>query len=172
MDSQVFGLVRGETWLKKEKQEKTENEKYVLLIIFPGGDNTLNPKKGNQVRVFNMSTQLVKRGMRITILESGKELHLKYKKDFVVERFRRFTPSNLNDLNIFLYLKLYKILEKEMPSMIQVEGCSGVITSKLVTRFLNQDVPVVYDAHNIEGIKIKKHKKYWVNQLLRYLWAL
>ena len=134
------------------------NEKYVLLIIFPGGDNTLNPKKGNQVRVFNMSTQLVKRGMRITILESGKELHLKYKKDFVLERFRRFTPSNLNDLNIFLYLKLYKILEKEMPSMIQVEGCSGVITSKLVTRFLNQDVPVVYDAHNIEGIKIKKHK--------------
>ena len=133
-------------------------ENDAVVIIFPGGDNTLSPKKGNQVRVFNMSTQSVKKGMKIIIMESGKELHLKHKKDFRVERFRRFTPSELNDFNIFLYLKLYKIFRKERPRIIQVEGCSGVITSKVVTRFLNQDVPVIYDAHNVEGIKIKKHK--------------
>lgn len=148
---------QGEKLVRMYEDEVEQRKKNALVIIFPG-TNIINPKKGDQVRVSNLSIQLGKRDMRIIILESGKELHLNHKKEFMVERFRRFTPSNLNDLNIFLYLKLYKILKKERPSMIQVEGCSGVIASKLVTRFLNQDIPVVYDAHNIEGIKIKKHK--------------
>jgi len=127
-----------------------------LLVISPIG--ILNPKTGYQIRVYNLISQLAKRGFNIIVLKPEEKIRYENETEKVklsVERFKNFTPPNLNDFNIFLFLKLCKILKEKNLSAIQVEGCSGVLASRIATRLFGKDVKIVYDAHNVEGDRVR-----------------
>ena len=61
------------------------------------------------------------------------------------------TFEALADLNIGFIMKIAKLIKKQKIDIIQVNGNSGVISSKLVTKLLRKDTPIIYDAHNVKS---------------------
>jgi len=128
-----------------------------LLIVSPK-DDVFNPKKGVQVRINNLVIQLIKK-KNVIILEPEEFIDPKYKFNQIrVEGFRKCTPTFLIDLNIFFHLKLFDILRREKISLIQISFPIGIIAAKISTKLSKSDVPIIYDAHNVEGVRIKKAK--------------
>ena len=129
-----------------------------ILIISPTA-NILVPKGGGQVRINSIATQLKEKGWCVVCFEP-EDPSDDQKKDFgfKVIRFKKYTPPFLADLNPFFYYKLYKILKDENIDIMQVSFPAGIIATKIITKLLNLRKPIFYDAHNVEGYKVKNVK--------------
>lgn len=136
-----------------------------LLVLSPG-TNITSPKSGHQVRVWNLVKQLQDRGWEIEVLQ--RDSHYTGDMNIRVRSFYHFLPDRLNDLNPFLYSKLFKRVNKFKPDIIHVKSFSGVLASKIVSYFSDRTVDVVYDAHNFETEKIKEDKTHlpWYKQVV------
>lgn len=129
-----------------------------ILIISPTAD-ILERKKGDQIRINSITTQMMNIGHNIVCLEQEKFLD-KRGKNFKIKivGFKRCTPPFLVDLNPFFYYKLYKTLKVEDIDLIQISFPTGIIATKIITKLLGLRKPIVYDAHNVEGVKVKEYK--------------
>lgn len=129
-----------------------------ILIISPTAD-ILDRKKGDQIRINRIVTQMLNKGYNIVCLEQEKFLDKKGKNcGFRLVGFKKCTPPFLVDLNPFFYYKLYKTLREENIYLIQVSFPTGIIATKIITKLLGLRKPIVYDAHNVEGVKVKEYK--------------
>lgn len=139
-----------------------------LVVVFFDRDLT-DPTEGNQVRVWHLVDQLRRRFGPVTVLKcdgGGDESDLP---DGVrVTEFADPLPDFLNDCNPFLYAALTRTLADDT-AVVQVESPAGVVASRVVETMLGGDTHVVYDAHNVEGVKAQTHRdpsQPWYKRLL------
>ncbi len=126
-----------------------------ILIISPT-TNILRREKGDQVRINSIVTQLVHRSHNITCIEQERFLERNRNVRFKIVGFKKFIPPFLADLNPFFYFQVNRILKKEKVDLIQVSFPAGIITTKFVLKLLKSRKIIVYDAHNVEGVRIKE----------------
>jgi len=130
----------------------------ITLVVISSIDVFTLKKGGAQTRTYNLVLQMIRRGFNVIILEPrerSRDVNEINSTKLTIKKFKKFMPQNLNDLNIFLFLKLCKILVENHVDAIQVEGPSGVLISKVVTKLLRKNIKVIYDAHNVEGDRVK-----------------
>lgn len=130
------------------------------ILIVSVGYGLFKPKSGGRNRFYNLAMQLIKKGEKIIILQPSRykesnnnslaETHY-FKTNFGNRGFGMIT-----DFNIDFIVKFAKILPKRKIDIIQVSSPYGIISSKLVTKLLQRDISVIYDAHNFEP-DINKH---------------
>lgn len=127
-----------------------------ILIIFTHG-NAFNPRAGNETRVHNLISPLVKKGNTIITLESaeykgiGKEIENTYRNFFnpiIIKK--NHLGSFFADFNPSLIYKLYQVIKKYRPSVIQVEYPRGIIVAKMLSKIISPKTVVIYDAHDVE----------------------
>lgn len=131
-----------------------------VAIVF-GHGSIFSPKSGGESRVFHLVKELSKNNEIITI-ESYKYSRYSFE-NFSVKRyfFNSFNYRNINfgtyfaDLNLDYILKIYQIVKRERPEILQITGAYGLISAKLLTK-LKQKTIVVYDAHNVELDRLKE----------------
>jgi len=128
------------------------------FLIISTNNDVLDPKTGDQIRIYNLSAQLKKNNNNIIILEPKKFLKIKKKYQFKVKGFTEYTPQYLTDLNIFFYYKIYSIIKNENINLIQIAFPGGIFATKIIIKLLRSHIPIIYDAHNVEGNRIKKAK--------------
>jgi len=128
-----------------------------ILIISPTAD-ILDRKKGDQIRINSIATQMRNIGYNIVCLEQEKFLDGEENFEFRMVGFKKCTPPFLVDLNPFFYYTLYKTLREENIHLIQISFPTGMIATKIITKLLGLRKPIVYDAHNVEGVKVKEYK--------------
>lgn len=87
--------------------------------------------------------------------------------NYKIVRFPLRTPVNLVDLNPQLYLTLRYVIPDTQPDLIQAEGCGGVTATALTSKLLRYDCPLIYDAHNVEAIRVKQQGSPDVSRLKR-----
>ncbi|KXA96780.1 hypothetical protein AKJ38_02615 [candidate division MSBL1 archaeon SCGC-AAA259I14] len=163
---------------KKKKRYQVSKEtgnfknKTSRIVIISSG-NVISKEGGSSVRTHELASAIAKDN-DVMVLESGEEFcKAKFDGDnFNVAGFRKSLLPNLKDLNLFLYLRLYEILTRKRVDLIQVEGCSGIIAAKVVTAVLNKNIPIIYNAHNVEGEKVKNYKDpshFFLNNFFAFL---
>lgn len=125
------------------------------ILVISSTVGLFKPKSGSRNRFYNLVTQLIKKGGKATVLQPSR-----YKEsidDALAEVYYyrvnlgNRTFGTITDLNIGFIMKFAKIIKKQKIDIIQVNGNSGVISSKLVTKLLRNDTPIIYDAHNVQS---------------------
>jgi len=127
-----------------------------ILVISPT-TSIIRQKKGDQVRIGGLVSQLIKRGHNVTVLEVADSTDKEKAPNFRREVFKKCTPPFLADLNVLFYRKIYRILSRQNIDLIQISFPTGIIATKIVTKLLRVNVPIVYDSHNVEGVKAKQY---------------
>ena len=125
------------------------------ILIISVGYGLFKPKSGGRNRFYNLATQLIKKGGKLTVLQPSRykestdatlaEIHY-YRVNFWNRTF-----GTITDLNVDFIIKFAKIIQKQKIDIIQVSSPYGVIASKLVTKLLRKNVPIIYDAHNVQS---------------------
>ena len=125
------------------------------MLIISVGYGLFKPKSGGRNRFYNLATQLIKKGGKLTVLQPSRykestdatlaEMHY-YRVNFWNRTF-----GTITDLNVDFIIKFAKIIQKQKIDMVQVSSPYGVISSKLVTKLLRKNVPIIYDAHNVQS---------------------
>lgn len=130
----------------------------ILYILNFAGLN--KPKTGAQNRFFNLTEQL-KRNNNIFVLESRDFID---SNDLVIGnvyyyddlKILRYTLSIFRDINISYILYLIWLLKKERIDIILISHPNGSIAVKLITKLIRKEIPIIYDAHNVESNFIKE----------------
>ena len=130
-----------------------------VIIIFPHG-GMLRPRKGDEIRVYNLAKTLSTKN-EIIILESNKYDDASYGKSekFVKDLyfFNDYRIMNTGfgitfmDFNPSFLFELIKILKTEKVDIIQVSFPWGIIIAKILTRLKSYRIPIIYDAHNVQS---------------------
>ena len=125
------------------------------ILIISVGYGLFKPKSGGRNRFYNLAMQLIKKGGKLTVLQPSRykestdatlaEIHY-YRVNFWNRTF-----GTITDLNVDFIIKFVKIIQKQKIDIIQVSSPYGVIASKLVTKLLRRNVPIIYDAHNVQS---------------------
>ena len=125
------------------------------ILIISVGYGLFKPKSGGRNRFYNLAMQLIKKGAKITLLQPSRY------KDSIDDTltdvyyfrvsFRNRTFGTITDINVDFIIKFAKIIQKQKIDVVQVSSPYGVIASKLVTKLLRKNVPIIYDAHNIQS---------------------
>ena len=125
------------------------------VLVISVGYGLFKPKSGGRNRFYNLLTQLIQREEKITVLQPSR-----YKESiddaladvyYFRVSFRNRTFGMITDLNIDFIIKFAKIIQKQKIDLVQVSSPYGVISSKLVTKLLRKNIPVIYDAHNVQS---------------------
>ena len=132
-------------------------DKKNLLIVSPSTD-VFNLRRGDEVRVHNIAIKLAKKN-DIIIVEPEKFLENKSDLSLKTYGFKKYTSPYLTDFDINFILKIFKVLRRENIDIIQIELPQGIIATKFITKLIRQKIPIIYDAHNVEGDRIKHIKK-------------
>jgi len=130
-----------------------------ILLISPTTD-ILKREKGDEVRINSIANQLVYKGHNVICLcpQQKRSLEKNDVRFKIIREFKKCTPTFLADLNLFFYSEVYNILKKENVDLIQVSFPTGIIATKIVLKLLRLRKIIVYDAHNVEGVKVKEVK--------------
>ena len=126
------------------------------ILIIPLLGTLGVPKSGGENRLYNMCNQLVDSGHIIYVLQKNKALDIKtysVRKLYTFRelRFGERTLVSLTDFNPDFVFKLNKIIREEKIDLIQFSGPWGIIISKIIIKFNFVDIPVIYDAHDVEA---------------------
>jgi glycosyltransferase involved in cell wall biosynthesis len=124
------------------------------ILIISVGYGLFKPKSGGRNRFYNLAMQLIKKKAKITVLQPSR-----YKESiddaladayYFRVSFRNRTFGTITDINVDFIIKFAKIIQKKI-DLVQVSSSYGVIASKLVTKLLRKNIPIIYDAHNIQS---------------------
>lgn len=147
-----------------------------VLIVFPHG-NIFAPRRGNEVRVYNLVKQLARYNNEILTLELYEFMDNnmdKYKCAQLIhsdnKSIRRFFFNDYRvgrsfcDLVPTYLIKLYKIIKIEKPDIIQIEYPYGLFSAKIMTRIMSKlksklgkdikKIKIIYDAHDVESERL------------------
>lgn len=69
------------------------------------------------------------------------------------------TFDSLADFNVDFMMKLLTIVRRNQLDIIQISFPFGVVSAKIMTKLMGKTVPIVYDAHNVEG-DLKQNLQY------------
>lgn len=125
------------------------------ILIISVGYGLFKPKSGGRNRFYNLATQLIKKGGKLTVLQPSR-----YKESiddaladvyYFRVSFRNRTFGTITDINVDFIIKFANIIQKQKIDVVQVSSPYGVISSKLVTKLLRKNIPIIYDAHNIQS---------------------
>lgn len=126
-----------------------------ILTTSNHGD-TFNPKEGADVRKYNIVKELSKYN-DVIVLESNRytsdniSLPSNIKLIYFNEHYLFNKPlSPFTDLNFSFILKVLNSI-KGNTHIIQVSFPMGIVAIKLMTMVSFKRIPIVYDAHNVEG---------------------
>jgi glycosyltransferase involved in cell wall biosynthesis len=127
------------------------------ILAIPAFYGLSYPKNGGQNRFFNLIKELKMNGNKIIILESKKFIT---NEDREWARIYTFNDNKLfnrelpttKDINIDFIIKMLRVIKDEKIDLIHFSHLSGISAGKLMTKFLTNKIPVVYDAHNVESI--------------------
>ena len=124
------------------------------ILIISVGYGLFKPKSGGRNRFYNLATQLIKKGENVTVLQPSRY------KDSINDTltdvyyfrvsFKNRTFGTITDINVDFIMKFAKIIQRQKIDIVQVSSPYGVIASKLVTKLLRKNVPIIYDAHNVQ----------------------
>jgi len=148
--------------MTSEQAEPSTEGRTKVLVLSPMGCVS-SPSSGSQARVSNLLDQLARRtSFEVDLLEysesAQKDRGSPESDRFSIRGFGAVLPDNLNDFNPSLYALLFAYYASNTPDIVQVEGCSGMVASRIVDRVHGNTAKIVYDAHNVEAERIKNHK--------------
>lgn len=126
------------------------------ILAIAAGYGLSRPISGGQNRFMNLLKGLKKEGNEIFLLES--EINLdqddyKIGKVFTYQDYKLFNRHLVifRDFNFYFIWRVYQILKSEDIELIQTSHPSGVSVIKVLTRLMHKEIPLVYDAHNVES---------------------
>ena len=130
------------------------------ILTIAAGYGMSKPKSGGQNRFLNLIKGLKKNGNEICVLESKKNLDLfdsEIANIFTYRDYRFFNRTLVifKDFNFDFIWNVYKILKNENIELIQLSHPSGIFVIKILTKIMRKNIPIVYDAHNVESDIIK-----------------
>lgn len=131
------------------------------ILAIPTTFGFSKPISGGQSRFSNLIIELKNRGHNIILLESDNVVDLK---DEQIEKvycykdlsiFNR-TLSIFKDLNINFISTFLRLLHENEIDLIQVTHPSGVLVIKTLCKIKGKNIPLIYDAHNVESDFVKE----------------
>jgi glycosyltransferase involved in cell wall biosynthesis len=130
-------------------------ENYLINVLAVSAELGLyRPSDGGRSRFFNLARQLAKE-FRVTILQP---LNVKDARDTTLLKTAYFrtniagiTFSSFSDFNPSFARKLVRIIAEDKIDIIQVTQPAGVTAAKCIARLLGRNMPIVYDAHNVNS---------------------
>ena len=138
-----------------------EKEQYRNILVISTGSGLFKPNSGDRSRFFNLAVQLSKRNRVIVLqphnvkdildLSVGNAIY--FKTDILGRTFSILTDFNPSFIIKFLRMQLTNKID-----IIQISHPSGVLASKLLCRLLRKNIPIIYDAHNVDSDSIQSGK--------------
>lgn len=125
------------------------------ILTIATGYGMSKPLSGGQNRFSNLIKSLKKNGNEICVLESKKNLDSldsEIANVFTYRNYRFFNRTLVlfKDFNFDFIWNVYKILKNENIELIQLSHPSGIFVTKILTKIMRKNIPIVYDAHNVE----------------------
>lgn len=125
------------------------------ILVFSSGCGLFKPVSGGRSRFYNLVKQLMNYGHQIWVLQP--QLYRTHKDSVITNvyyfrtnfGYRTFTA--LTDFNPFFIVQLLKVFKVSKPDLIQASSPFGIISAKIIVRFISPRTKVVYDAHNVES---------------------
>lgn len=131
-------------------------KKKILIVSFIS--DIFNPKKGDEIRINHIATEIA-RSNDVIILEPEKFLKNKTNCPFKTYGFKAYMPHLFADLNLSFILNIFKILKKDRIDIVQIAFPPGIVATRLISKLIKNKILIIYDAHNVEGDRIKHIKK-------------
>lgn len=132
------------------------------ILVTSNHGNTFYPKEGADIRKNKLALGLAKENS-IIALESDRYISDKSKApsnisiEYYHEYFILGKPlSFLLDFNPSFISKLYGLLKQSHIDVIQISFPYGFLATKLCLWRLKKEIPVIYDAHNVEKYLMKQ----------------
>lgn len=128
------------------------------ILVVSTGSGLFKPLTGDRSRFFNLAYHLSTRN-KITVLQpvNVKDINDSSLGDVTYFKTSLFgkTFAALTDLNPNFLMKFSKIILDNKIDIIQISHPAGIILSKIVSQLLRKDIPVIYDAHNVDGDSVQ-----------------
>ena len=128
------------------------------IMVISTGSGLFKPATGDRSRFFNLAVQLAKRN-KITVLQPLKAKDIRDPSLGKVVYFKTYIFGKsfgvFTDINPDFVIKFLKIITGDEIDIIQVSHPSGIVASKWISRLIRRNVPVVYDAHNVDSDSIQ-----------------
>lgn len=126
------------------------------ILTIAAGYGMSKPKSGGQTRFLNLIKGLKKNGNEIYVLESKKNLDSSDSEIANIFTYRDYRFFNrtlviFKDFNFDFIWNIYKILKNENIELIQLSHPSGILAVKVITKLTRNEIPIIYDAHNVES---------------------
>lgn len=133
------------------------------ILVISTESGLFKPINGDRSRFFNLAVQLSKRNQVIVLqpnnVKDNSDLsfgNVRYFKTSIIGRsFGIFT-----DFNPYFIIKFLGILLTNKIDIIQISHPSGILASKLLSKLLRRNIPIIYDAHNIDSDSIQSINYY------------
>lgn len=132
-------------------QSTKKSKKPLTILASSPFCGITRPKSGAQNRFSNLLKQLRNHDNKIIVLESKKFFSEKDRKLGKIYTYRDINLPTMRDFNFHFILNLAKILKVEDVDLIQFSHPSGIFIAKLMTKIMGKEIPIVYDAHNVES---------------------
>jgi len=131
------------------------------IVVISTGSGLFRPTNGDRSRFFNLAVQLSKRN-RVFVLQPHmvkdiSDFSIGYTVYFKTDVFGT-NVGLLADFNPIFMLKFLRILTANETDIIQISHPSGILASKVLSRLLRRNIPIVYDAHNVDSDSIQSEK--------------
>lgn len=126
------------------------------ILAIAAGYGLSRPVGGGQNRFINLLKGLKNEGNEIFVLESQIHLDSSDYKIAKVFTYRDYVLFNrhlviFRDFNLYFVWNIYRILKNENIELIQTAHPSGISVIKLLTKLMHKEIPLIYDAHNVES---------------------
>jgi polysaccharide biosynthesis protein PslH len=127
------------------------------ILALSNHGNTFNPKEGADVRKFHLITELAKHN-RTIVLESDRYIGdrerippsveaVYYKEYYLFGKPLSF----LIDFNPDLIRKIYTLVRGNSLDAVLISFPYGFLAMRLILLLAGKKIPLIYDAHNVEG---------------------
>lgn len=138
------------------------------ILVISTGSGLFKPISGDRSRFFNLAIQLAKQNRVIVFqpyivkdisdISVGNVIY--FKTDIIDRNFGVFT-----DFNPHYIIKFLRMLLTNKIDIIQISHPSGVFASKLLCRVLRRNIPIIYDAHNVDSDSIQSIKYFLISSV-------
>lgn len=126
------------------------------ILAIPASYGLFKPISGGQNRFSNLIKGLKENGNNIVVLESQNLMNPhdeKLAKIYSYKDIKLFNRTLIifRNINLDFILKILKILKREKIDLIQITHPSGISAVKVITKLTRNEIPIIYDAHNVES---------------------